>query len=104
MGAEHAGEYLGISIPVCPACGRFNPHDVGTAPPTRCHACQAPMLPACPEHGEAGCDKGCPSRPCANCGGSGPVPSTIDPFKWNQGLLCRTCGREKIDGGERGHA
>lgn len=32
---------FGLSAPICPnpKCRRFNPHDIGEAAPTHCHAC-----------------------------------------------------------------
>lgn len=86
---------FGLSAPVCPHCRSFNPHGTTEPAPDRCQKCQAPLLPPCPEHGEAKCQKGCPMRPCNDCGGSGEIPSMIDPFKWNRGLICKLCGRER---------
>ena len=34
---------FGLSAPVCPHCGRFNPHAIGEPVPETCHACGEPM-------------------------------------------------------------
>ena len=34
---------FGLAAPVCPHCGRFNPHKIGEKPPENCHACGKPL-------------------------------------------------------------
>lgn len=85
---------FGIHAPVCPTCRILNPHSVYEPAPARCHRCEASMLPACPEHGEANCGQSCSARPCAACGGAGKVAPFIDPKAWREGRICHKCGRE----------
>lgn len=36
---------FGLSVEVCPACRRMNPHQAGGKPPENCHACGAVLRP-----------------------------------------------------------